>query len=71
MAPSELGNWNSKGSCRRKYPLFSERLNAIHPVVKVLGHFLLTCYAGRQKSTSFRDIKIRYRVKLAAFGYSE
>ena len=33
---SELGDWNSKGSCRRKYPVFSERLKAIHPASKVL-----------------------------------
>ena len=39
MAPSELGGWNSKGSYQRKY---LERLKAIHPVVKVPGHFLLT-----------------------------
>ena len=42
MAPSELGDQNSKVSCRWKYYLFSERLKAIHPVVKALGHFLLT-----------------------------
>ena len=37
MAPSKLGDQNSKGSCRRKLPLFSERLKAIHSVVKTIG----------------------------------
>ena len=56
MAPSELGNRNSKGSCRRKQPLFSERLKAIDPAVKALGRFLLTGWqAGRRKSISFRN----------------
>ena len=49
---------------------FSERLEAIDPVVKVLGRFLLTGWlAGRQKSTSFQNFKIRYQAQLAAFGY--
>ena len=55
MVPSELGDRNSKGLCRQKYPLFSERLKAIHPAVKALGCFLLTGWqAGRQNSTSFQ-----------------
>ena len=53
MVPSELGDWNSKGSCQRKYPLFSESLKVIHPAVKALGCFLL---AGWQTtSTRFRN----------------
>ena len=42
MTQSEVGDQNSKGSCRRKQPLFSERLKAIDPAVKALGRFLLT-----------------------------
>ena len=42
MAQSELGDRNSKGLCRWKKPLFSERLKAIDPAVKALGRFLLT-----------------------------
>ena len=41
MASSELGDQNSKGLSHRK-PLFSERLKAIHPAIKMLGCFLLT-----------------------------
>ena len=51
MVPSELGDWNSIGSWQRKYSLFSERLQAIHPAVKALGRFLLTGW--QMKSTSF------------------
>ena len=49
MVPSELGDWNSKSSCQRKYPLFSESLKVIHPVVKALGRFLL---AGWQTTST-------------------
>ena len=68
MVPSELGDWNSKGSCQRKYPLFSESLKAMHPAVMALGHFLL---AGWQ--TKFSKILkfASYRSKLAALGYIE
>ena len=52
---------------------FSERLKAIHPAVKVLGHFLLTIWqAGKLADENLRtSFKIRYQAKLAAFGYFE
>ena len=62
MVPSELGDWNSKGSCQQKYLLFSESLKAIHPAVKALGCSLL---AGWQTiSTRFQNSS--YQSKLAA-----
>ena len=64
MVPSELGDWNSKGSCQRKYPLFSQSLKAMHPAVKALGHFLLAGWPA-DKVLKFAG----YRSKLAALGY--
>ena len=44
MVPSELGDWNSKGCTDRNNLYFQ----GIHPVVKVLGHFVFTGWlAGR------------------------
>ena len=44
MAKGENGDRNSKGSCRRSYPIPPENLRAIDPVVWPLGRLLL---AGR------------------------
>ena len=67
MVPSELGDQNSKGWCQWKQPIFSERLKAIHPVVKALGRFLLTGWqAGRPADKNllvFKTFKIRYQAK--------
>ena len=68
MAPSELGDWNSKSSCQWKYPLFSESLKAMHPAVKALGCFLL---AGWQTKFSKFFKFASYWSKLAALGYFE
>ena len=66
MAPSELGDRNSKGPCRRKKPLFSERFNALDPAAKALGGFLLTdenlifrnSISGEVSSRSYRGIAL-------------
>ena len=42
MAQSKNSNRNRKGSCRRKYPILSERFKALHPVLLALGQFVLT-----------------------------
>ena len=44
MVKRENSDRNSKGSCRRSYPILLENLRAIDPVVWALGRLLL---AGR------------------------
>ena len=52
-----------------KYPLFSERLKAIHPPIKVLRRSFPVDRLADKNLLVFGIFKIRYRAKLAAFGY--
>ena len=52
-------------------PLFSERLKAIHPVVKALARLFPVDRLANENLLVFEIFKICYRAKLAAFGYFE